>query len=275
MIKLKDDKRKASPGRLKLEEVIERCRAIEEKGLNPFTLDIDTILSVVREYFPSWEKPEELSLDAEAVHSLASVIRLQSEWLQRRSTSLYMDPMIVEKRLKEMDRDELAAVFVAAWRPLIEMETLTADVLRDAIDYWISIPSISNRWPELVGDGARPEAIGRDEFIRSSFLNEETFESRLKSLFDELKRKTDKDRIPYWDFISRGNYEETVERSYLASFLVSYGWAGLQVDPIQGDIFIQARKSTLLSKRDTNLPTSIVLTISKEDWERRRSLNEA
>ncbi len=272
MGKPKSDDQKTSAGRPKLEAVIERCRAIEEKGLNPFSLDIDTILSIVREYFPSWEKPEELSLDAEAVHSLASVIRLQSEWLRRRSSSLYMDPMMVEKRLKEMTRDELASVFVAAWQPLIEMEALTAEVLRGAMDYWTSIPSISNRWPELVGDGPRPETMGRDEFIRSSFINEETFESRLKSLFDELKRKTANDRVPYWDFISKGNYEETVERSYIASFLVSYGWAGLQIDPIQGDIFIEALKRDSVSQRDKNLPTSIVLTISKEDWERRRNL---
>ncbi len=273
---MKDNGEKASPGRLELEAVIERCRAIEEKGLNPFTLDIDSILRVVREYFPSWENSEELSLDAETVNRLASVIRLQSEWLQRRSSSLYMDPMIVERRLKELSRDELASVFVAAWRPVIEMETLTAEVLRDAMDYWTSIPSISEKWPELVGGGSMPGSIGRDEFMRSSLRNEETFESRLKSLFEELKQETSKDRRLYWDFISNNSFEETIERSYLASFLVSYGWAALQVDPIQGDIFIQALKRDPSSQKGEKLPTSIVLTISKEDWKRRRSLkNEA
>jgi Nse4-like protein len=268
---LKHDIENAPAGRLELEAVIERCRAIEEKGLNPFTLDIDSIIHVIQEYFPSWENPEELSLDAETVNRLASVIRLQSEWLQRRSSSLYMDPMLVERRLKELSRDQLASVFVASWRPVIEMETLTSESLRDAMDYWTSIPSISERWPELVGDGSVNSAIGRDEFMRSSLRDEETFESRLKSLLDELSRATKRDRILYWDFISNESFEETVERSYLASFLVSYGWANLQVDPIQGDIFIQALKRKPSSRNEKNLPTSIVLTISKEDWERRRS----
>jgi hypothetical protein len=262
---------KDSSGRLELEEVIERCRAIEEKGLNPFTLDIESILRVVREYFPSWENPEELSLDAETVNRLASVIRLQSDWLQRRSSSLYMDPMIVDRRLKELSRDELASVFVEAWRPVLEMETLTAGILQDAMDYWTGIPSISEKWPVLMGDSMLPGSIGRDEFIRSSLLNEETFESRLNSLFEEMKRRTSKKPILHWDFISNENFEETVERSYLASFLVSYGWAALQVDPIQGDIFIQALERNPHSQKDKKLPTSIVLTISKEDWERRRS----
>lgn len=263
---------KVSQGHIELERVIEQCRAIEERGLNPFSLDIDTILSVIREYFPSWEKPEELSLDAETVNRLASVIRLQSEWLQRRSSSLYMDPMIVERRLKELSRDELATAFTAAWRPVVEMETLTIESLQDALDYWNSIPLVSDRWPELAGDVVAPGSIGREEFMRSSLLDEETFESRLKSLFEEFKRKAGKDPILYWDLVSVDSFEETVERSYLASFLVSYGWASLQVDPIQGDIFLQALSRTPAAKRK-NMSSSIVLTISKRDWERRRSKN--
>ncbi len=263
---------KASRGHIELEKVIEQCRAIEERGLNPFSLDIDSILNVIREYFPSWEKPEELSLDAETVNRLASVIRLQSEWLQRRSSSLYMDPMIIERRLKELSRDELATAFTAAWRPVLEMETLTIESLRDAVDYWNSIPSISDRWPELAGDILEPESINREEFMRSTLLDEETFESRLKSLFEEFKRKAGKEPILYWDFVSTDSFEETVERSYLASFLVSYGWAALQADPIQGDIFLQVLPKDHATKRN-NIPSSIVLTISKKDWESRRSKN--
>ncbi len=263
---------KASRGHVELERVIEQCRAIEERGLNPFSLDIDSILSVIREYFPSWEKPEELSLDAETVNRLASVIRLQSEWLQRRSSSLYMDPMIVERRLKELSREELAGAFTAAWRPVLEMETLTIESLRDAVDYWDSIPSISDRWPELAGDILEPGSINREEFMRSTLLDKKTFESRLKSLFEEFKRKAGRKPILYWDFVSVDSFEKTVERSYLASFLVSYGWAALQVDPIQGDIFLQALPKDHATKLNS-LSSSIVLTISKRDWESRRSKN--
>lgn len=269
MGKSQQDER-ASHGHVELERVIEQCRAIEERGLNPFSLDIDSILSVIREYFPSWEKPEELSLDAETVNRLASVIRLQSEWLQRRSSSLYMDPMIVERRLKELSRDELAGVFTAAWRPVLEMETLTIESLQDAVDYWNSIPLISNRWPELTGDVFAPGSIDREEFMRSTLLDKETFESRLESLFEEFKLKAGKKPILYWDFVSVDSFEETVDRSYLTSFLVSYGWADLRVDPIQGDIFLQLLTKTPASKRN-NMSSSTVLTISKRDWERRRS----
>lgn len=257
-------------GRRELDEIIERCRTIEEKGLNPFAIDIESIIRVIREYFPSWEKPEELSLDAETVNRLASVIRLQSEWLQRRSSSLYMDPLIVERRLKELSRDELASVIVLAWRPILDMETLTVESLRDAADYWALTPALSQRWSELTGYGSTPDVLNRQEFLSSSLLDEETFESRLTSLHDELKREANQDRTSYWDFISVDSFEKTVERSYLASFLVSYGWATLQIHPIEGEIFIRALPKASRHKRDKMMPTSIVLTISREDWEGKR-----
>ncbi len=260
---------RSTPERRELEAVLERCRAIEERGINPFTLDIDSILRVVREYFPSWEEPEELSLDAATINQVASVIRLQSEWLQRRSTSLYMDPLIIERRLKELGRDELASSFSTAWRPIVESETLTIDSMREAAEYWASLPSQSERWPQLAGSGSPAEVINREEFLKSSLFGADRFESRLDALHKELRETPGKERVPYWDFISTDSFDETVERSYLASFLVSYGWATLQIHPIEGDVFIQPlRKTTKISREKT--PTSIVLSISREEWERRR-----
>jgi len=66
-------------GREKLQRIIEMCMAIEAHSVDPFLLDVDDIIKVVKEYFPQWEKPEDLNLDAETIHHLASVINLQSE----------------------------------------------------------------------------------------------------------------------------------------------------------------------------------------------------
>lgn len=256
--------------RRELEAVLERCRAIEERGLNPFTLDIDSILRVVREYFPSWEEPEELSLDAATINQLASVIRLQSEWLQRRSTSLYMDPLIVERRLKELGREELASAISMAWQPVVESETLTIESMREAAEYWASLPAQSERWPQLPGSGSSAGLIDREEFLKSNLFGADKFESRLDALYNELTKTAGKEKVPYWDFISTDSFDETVERSYLASFLVSYGWATLQIHPIEGDVFIKPLQKTAKISREKT-PTSIVLSISREEWERRRT----
>ena len=84
-------------GREELQRVIDMCQSVEERGLDPFLVDVETIIAVIRQYFPEWELPEDLVLDAETVHHLASVIKMQSEWVKHRSTSLYTDPFLLEK----------------------------------------------------------------------------------------------------------------------------------------------------------------------------------
>ena len=58
-------------GKERLERIIEMCVAIENRSVEPFTLDIDEIIKVVQEYFPHWQHPDELKLDAETLHHLA------------------------------------------------------------------------------------------------------------------------------------------------------------------------------------------------------------
>ena len=82
------------------------CIAIENHTVEPFTVNIDEIIKVVREYFPHWEHPDELKLDAETLHHLASVIKMQSEWVKQRSTSLYTDPFLWKRKFcKRQTRD--------------------------------------------------------------------------------------------------------------------------------------------------------------------------
>jgi len=73
-------------GSEQLQRIIDLCKSVEEKGLDPFLVEVDDILAVVQKYFPDWELPDELCLDAEAIHQLASVIKLQSDWVKHRST---------------------------------------------------------------------------------------------------------------------------------------------------------------------------------------------
>ena len=86
-------------GRERLQRIIEMCMAIETHAVDPFTLDVEDIIKVIKEYFPDWKKPEDLNLDAETIHHLASVIKLQSEWVKHRSTSLYADPFLLKEKI--------------------------------------------------------------------------------------------------------------------------------------------------------------------------------
>ena len=41
-------------GKEKLERVIEMCVAIENHQVDPFTLNVEEIITIVREFFPDW-----------------------------------------------------------------------------------------------------------------------------------------------------------------------------------------------------------------------------
>jgi hypothetical protein len=99
-------------GKERLERIIEMRIAIENHNVDPFTLNIDEIIKIVREYFPHWEHPDELKLDAETLHHLASVIKLQSEWVKQRSTSLYTDPFLLEEKILQIGKQEMVNVFL-------------------------------------------------------------------------------------------------------------------------------------------------------------------
>ena len=119
-----------------LQQIIDECKSVGEKGLDPFTIDIDGILAVVQEYFPDWESPEEFCLDAEAIHHVASVIQFQSDWVKHRSTSLYTDPFLLEEKIGKMSKEELVKTFLKTWHPIVELEQMTLHTLTKAFKYW-------------------------------------------------------------------------------------------------------------------------------------------
>ncbi len=146
---MQSTKQQKTLGKERLERIIEMCIAIENHTVEPFTLNVDEIIKVVKEYFPHWENPEELKLDAEALHHLASVIKMQSEWVKQRSTSLYTDPFLLEEKILQMGKQEMVNVFLKAWNPLIEFEQISLNTLAQGLLYWEALAPISERWKDI------------------------------------------------------------------------------------------------------------------------------
>ncbi|MGD0643842.1 MAG: hypothetical protein ABSA75_02945 [Candidatus Bathyarchaeia archaeon] len=264
-------KRHKTLGKEKLERIIEMCIAIENHAVDPFTLNIDEIIKVVKEYFPHWENPDELNLDAEALHHLASVIKLQSEWVKQRSTSLYTDPFLLEEKILQTGKQEMVNVFLKTWNPLVEFEQISLNSLAQGLLYWEALAPISERWKDF---GASEVSIGfasRDELIKQRVLGDREFSEELNCYWQELKecvtKKGQDAKIHYWDFIGADTYEETVQRAFLTSFLVTYGYATLEIDRLEEEVFIKA-----FDKPRTNIltqqSTSVAIAISCEDWQK-------
>ncbi|MEM2281341.1 MAG: hypothetical protein QXZ68_05060, partial [Candidatus Bathyarchaeia archaeon] len=214
-------KERVKIGRERLQRIIEMCKAVEERALDPFLVDVDEIIRVVREFFPDWEQPEDLCLDAEAINRLASVIKLQGEWVKHRSTSLYTDPFLLEEKIKSLDNEAVVEVFLGAWRPIVELEQISLHSLKEAMLYWKSLPPLKNRWKGFPPPEETGGIASREELLRLKILRDKAFTEELESFWNELKKvvaeKSEDGKIRYWDFVGAETYEETVYRAFLTS----------------------------------------------------------
>jgi hypothetical protein len=263
------EKHEKKQGTERLERIIDMCMAIENHQADPFTLNIDDIIGVVKLYFPHWDKPDELRLDAEALSHLASVIKLQSEWVKQRSTSLYTDPFLLEEKIKETSKAGMIDVFASAWSPVVDSEQLSLHTLAQGLLYWDALAPLGDRWKDIDVSAVQTGQASRDEMIQARVLSDKEFGEELETSWHELKLKTaekGKDgKIPYWDFIGADTYEETVQRAFLTAFLVTYGYATLEIDRLEETVTIipyNTPREEPLSVQSTSVP----IAVSVEDY---------
>jgi hypothetical protein len=264
-------KRSKALGRERLERIIEMCVSIENRAAEPFTLNIDEIIQVIKQYFPQWQNPEELKLDAETLHHLATVIKMQSEWVKHRSTALYTDPFLLEEKILQMGKQEMVDIFLRAWNPLVEFEQVSLNSLEQGLLYWEALAPISDRWKDFEAGEVSNAFASRDELIKQRILGDKEFSEELNCYWQELKdcvvKKGQDGKINYWDFIGADTYEQTVQRAFLTSFLVTYGYATLEIDPLEELVFIkpfEQQRTELLTQQSMSVP----IAVSCEDWQK-------
>jgi hypothetical protein len=257
----------------RLQRVIELCKSVEDKGVDPFAVDVDHIIATLKKCFPDLESPEELSLDAEAVQYLASVIQNQGDWVKHRSTSLYTDPFLIEEKLQRLNKEGLVTLFTKVWNPIIEQEQLSIPSIAEAMKYWNDLPPIDERWQRLDPTKVMAGATTREELIRQKILAEKTFFEELEAFWETLKQKVDEnEKILYWNFVGSDTYSETLDNAYMTSFLVTYGYATLKLDPLEEEIFIIPLKEPQSGLSDKQM-VSVPISVSHEEWIRWKEEN--
>jgi len=258
-------------GREKLQRIIETCRSIEERSLDPFLIDINDVVNTIKEYFPQWEIPEDLCLDAETLHRLASVIKLQSEWVKHRSSSLYTDPFLLEEKLTRMEKEEIIESFLMAWHPVVGLEQISLHSLLEALRYWESLLPIKERWKQFLPAEVGTGIATREELVMEKILRDKAFSEELENFWLELKKKTEEKgadgKILYWDFIGAETYEETVQRAFMTSFLITYGYATLEIYPLEEETFVKPleKPTTKLGKKQL---VSIPIAVTANEWKK-------
>jgi hypothetical protein len=259
-------KRKKRLGKEHLQRVIDQCRSVQEKGLDPFLVEVDDIIEIIQTYFPEWDNPDELCLDAEAVHQIASAIKLQSEWVKHRSTSLYTDPFLIEEKLRKLPLEEIEAIFLNSWHPIVELEQVSPKSLADSVKYWQNLAPLQQRWQYSTPSQTEAGATTYEELLEQQVIAEEQFSNELEQFWMELQAKmVDEEKMEYWDFIGASTYEETVKRAYMTSFLVTYGYATLEIDRLEEIVFIKSLKKPS-QKVDLKQAVSLPIAVSFNDW---------
>jgi len=256
-------------GREKLQRIIEMCRSVEDRSLDPFLVNFEELISTVREYFPEWKLPEDLCLDAETIHRLASVIKLQSEWVKHRSTSLYTDPFLLEEKLTRIGKEEIVETFLNTWHPIVELEQISLHSLAESLRYWEGLLPLKERWKEFPPAEFETSLATREELVRQRILRDKAFSEELESFWQELKNqvkvKGENEKIPYWDFVGSETFEGTVQRAFMTSFLVTYGYATLEIHPLEEEIFVRPYEKPATKTGKKQL-VSIPIAVTAEDW---------
>ena len=257
-------KQKKRLGKEHLQRIIDLCKSVEERGIDPFLVEVDDIVEIIHTYFPEWDNPEELCLDAEAVHHIASAIKLQSEWVKHRSTSLYTDPFLIEEKLRKLPSEEIATIFLQSWHPIVELEQISPQSLTDALKYWQDLVPMYQRWQKNSMSQIETGTTTFEELMEKQIIAEKEFSRELETFWRELQERAE-DKVEYWSFVGAQTYEETVKRAYLTSFLVTYGYATLMVDRLEEIVFIKAYKKPLKSTGNKQA-VSLPISVSFDEW---------
>jgi hypothetical protein len=250
--------------------IIEMCKMVERKGANPFEVDVKASLEKLKKYLPHWKLLDDLLLDAEAINAISSIIKLQSDWIKNRSSSLYIDPIFIEMKIRMLDPKIIAEAFLDAWHPIISIDQIFPKKLKEAIDYWNNLLPLSDRWKEDFSPSSPIGTFEIDDLIKLKVVSLKDFDEKMKGLLNELMSKLSKsDKIDYWDFVYADTFEETLERAYVVSFILTEGYATLIIDPLEERIFIMPLKEPRKTS-SKKIARSLPIALNYEIWKNLR-----
>ena len=249
--------------------IIDLCDSVSKRGLDPFDVEVREFFDRLRELLPRLKRTDDLYLDIQAVLGLADVVFQQGEWIKYKSSMLYLDPLLIMLKLHALPAKDLAEVLVRAWHPIIEVEGLSPHGIKEGLDYWQNLPSLDDRFKGLETTEVMTGEIARRELARMGIITDEDFTAILNRMWRELKDMAGKrGEVDYWKFISVKSFEETVIKAWLVSFLVSYGYATLEVKPLEEEIILKPLEKPQAPEHLATL--SVPISITREEWLRRR-----
>jgi hypothetical protein len=199
-------------------------------------------------------------VDAEAMLELSQIVKLQDQWLKSRASSLYIDPLLIQLKVKLLPKESLSEAFIKSWHPIAQLDQLSPRGLERAFVYWRDLVPVSERFKDQFGTyGTKPGVVDYAELVSLGVFTREQFETSLAELHEELLQKSGVDWVDYREFIGDDAFETKVRRAYLLAFLITEGRALLKTEPLSGKIWTKG-----LAERVKGLPKSVAISITGE-----------
>ena len=189
---------------------------------------------------------------------LAQIVKLQDQWLKQRASALYIDPLLIQLKLKLLPKDALSDAFVKSWHPIAQIDQLSPRGLEKAFVYWRELTPMSERFKDQFSTyGVGPGVLDYADLVSLGVFTKEEFEIGLTHLHDELLQQSNGEWVDYRQFIGNDSYESKVRRAYLLAFLLSEGRALLKTEPLTGRIWTMG-----LVEKVKGTPKSVAIPIT-------------
>jgi hypothetical protein len=222
-----------------LESVINLCKMVQSGKIEPFDIDFDYVMGIIKKHYPKIKDFKDFCMDAEALKELSLVLERQNQWIEHKSTTLYKDPFMLSQSLIALDIGAIADIFLRSWHPLVEIEQVSARTLAESLSYWGELIPFAERWQDNIVEERETGTATRDEARLLGIIPDEGFTEIIEGLWRELgERVGPGGRLDYWDWIGADTYEQTVYRAYLTVFMVGYGYANTEWDKIMEETMI-------------------------------------
>jgi hypothetical protein len=238
---------------------------VQAGSIEPFEIDFDYVMSIIRKHYPGVNSIEEFCLDANAIKELSSVLERQNEWITHQSSTLYKDPFMLNQQLMKMDISVIADAFLKSWHPIIEMEQISARTLAESMGYWGDLLPIDERWSDPTVEPKDTQFASIQEAQRLGLIPEEGFTDIIEAFWRELgERVGEEGKIDYWNWIGSESFEETIRRAYLTVFMVSYGYANIQWYQLLEETVIIYNKEVKPNPDTSKI--SLTVMVDYEEW---------
>lgn len=223
---------------------------IANQRIEPFTIDIGSLLDKLRSIIEKYRDTETIILDAETLYRISIVLGVQQRWIRERASSLFVDSSVIFAKIVSSPPEELVQAFLTAWRPIVRIEQISVPLLLRGYEHFLSLPS-KKHIPEY--ETQRMEISG--DYLYS-FEEEVVMEERLEMIRNELQSKYPA-WVDYWEFIDNDDLNVRFERAYLLSFLISRGEVDVKISPLDQRILIRSSEKKSMDDKKVSLVVNI------------------